>query len=172
MIEKTYEGFLNIFNNHKQKIKNTCEEYGIKNYIINDDLSIHVNGSVYLTDMGLTKLPLNFNKVSGDFWCNDNQLTSLEGAPLKISTLLCENNIIYTFDNAPMYINGVFRCNGNPIFEIWNLFRDYDKIEFFNDCDPIRKVNGKPAIILERLNEFLEGIGKEPVEKIEGYINL
>ena len=51
-----------------------CEKYGIKNYTINDDGSIDVNGDVYLSFKDLTELPLTFNKVTGYFNCYNNYL--------------------------------------------------------------------------------------------------
>jgi len=63
-------------------------------------------------------------------------------------------------------VGGYFDCYNNPIYEIWKLFEDYYEIDFFNDCDPIREPN---TIILDRLNFFLEKIGKPPVSEVKGY---
>ena len=60
-------------------IETICKEYGIKNWTINPDGTIDVDGGVYLDNRRLTKLPLKFRRVSGDFYCSDNQLTTLEG---------------------------------------------------------------------------------------------
>ena len=62
-------------------IEEICEIYDIINYSINSDNSIDVEGDVDLSNMGHKELPLNFNKVYGDFHCGYNQLTSLEGSP-------------------------------------------------------------------------------------------
>jgi hypothetical protein len=45
------------------------DSFGIKNYTINDDLTIDVKGSVNLDQQSLTCFPsfIKFNKVSGDF---------------------------------------------------------------------------------------------------------
>ena len=42
-----------------------CKRYRIKNYTVNSDGSIDVDGNVYLDNRKLTKLPLKFNKVNG-----------------------------------------------------------------------------------------------------------
>ena len=74
-------------------IHKICKEYGIKNYTINGDGSIDVNGHVNLTHKGLTKLPLKFNHVSGNFYCGYNNLTSLEGSPKSVGgNFWCYNN--------------------------------------------------------------------------------
>jgi hypothetical protein len=48
-----------------------CKKYDIQNYSINSDGSIDVDGYVALFDKGLTKLPLRFRNVTGDFNCNN-----------------------------------------------------------------------------------------------------
>jgi len=60
-----------------KEIHEICKKYGIKNYTINDDGSIDVDGNVNLSYRKLTKLPLKFNNVSGNFLCYNNQLTTL-----------------------------------------------------------------------------------------------
>ncbi len=252
MIEKTYEGFLNL--HLKQRL--ICSKYGIKNYTINSDGSIDVNGNVDLSMKYLTSLPLKFNrvtgnfkciglywesnaklttlegsprivggdflcsqnqltslegapeevggnfqciyneltslqgapkKVGGDFYCEYNRLTSLEGAPDEVNFFNCSNNQlkslqgaprkvnshlqcsyvnqIWTFEGAPDHIGGYLLCDP-PIYNVWKLFQDYSKIELFNYYDIIREVDGKPAVVLDRLNDFLEEIGKEPVKGV------
>ncbi len=121
----------------------------------------------------LTSLRWCPEKIGGSFWCHENQLTSLEGIPRIISgDFNCRNNKIWTFEGAPEHITGYFDCCGNPIFNIWRLFQDYSKVELLNECDPIREIDGKQAVVLDRLNGFLEEIGKKPVEEIDGYINV
>jgi hypothetical protein len=67
-----------IFEN-KEDIHAICKEYGIRNYTINPDGSIDVDGYVYLYNRDLTKLPLNFRNISGYFTCDNNKLTSFRG---------------------------------------------------------------------------------------------
>ncbi len=263
---------LKLFESFKEEdIRAICQKYEIENYIINEDGSIDVDGSVKLTNMYLTKLPLKFRNVTGyfacnynllsslegcpksvgdtfycwhnqltslkgcpklvgnDFRCDYNQLTSLEGAPQSVGgyfmcesnqltslegcpekvgggffcgynnltslegcpesvggnfnchgnqltslegcpksvghDFCCTRNKIVTFEHLPL-IGSTFYCEGNPIYHIWKLFRDYDKIEFLNDCDALREPN---IVILDRLNYFLEEIGKPKVTRVYGY---
>ena len=68
----------------EKEIHDICKKYYIRNYKINPDGSIDVNGNVDLSYMGLTKIPLKFNKVNGWFDCSYNKLTSLEGCPKEV----------------------------------------------------------------------------------------
>jgi hypothetical protein len=76
--------------------KEFCEKY-LKNYIINPDGTIDVDGGVNLLNKlgDMTKLPVKFGKVSGEFSCTGNKLNTLEG--------------------CPKYDGGYFACNGNEL---------------------------------------------------------
>ena len=167
--------YLKIFENFNsdEKIHEICKKHNIENYTINKDHSIDVDDDVNLYRKGLTKIPLKFRKVSGYFDCDDNSLTSLEGSPTSVGgDFYCDNNKLTSLEGSPTSVGGYFYCNDNPVNEVYNLFNDKDKIELLNDYDIFRKVDGKPGIILDRLNSFLEDIGKESVTKVEGYINI
>ena len=85
-------------------------------YTINDDGSIDVNGNVNLSRKKLTKIPFNFSKVSGSFWCNKNQLTSLKGAPNNVGGIFsCNNNQLTSLEGAPNNVGGIFSCNNNQL---------------------------------------------------------
>ena len=143
-----------------------CKRYGIKNYTINSDGSIDVDENVNLQYKSLEELPLRFRNVSGYFYCNSNKLTSLEGSPKSVGgDFNCQLNKIKSFEGFPKHIGGNFYCDRNPIYEIWELFFDKSKIEFFNDCDIIQD----GVVIIDRLNYFLEEIGKPTVKSIIGY---
>ena len=44
-------------------IEEICKKYNIKNYTINPDGSIDVDGYVILSSKGIDKLPLNFKYI-------------------------------------------------------------------------------------------------------------
>jgi hypothetical protein len=93
-----------------------CKQYGITNYTINSDGSIDVNGGVDLYDKGLTELPLRFNRVTGDFDCSRNNLTSLNGSPRWIGGWFsCQYNQLTSLEFSPDYIGGFFDCTGNKL---------------------------------------------------------
>jgi hypothetical protein len=203
----------------KSEIHNICKEYNIKNYTINDDLSIDVDGNVSLWFIEVDKIPLNFNRVSGyfdcsnnnyltslefcpkwvggNFSCNDNNLKSLEFCPEYVGgrfscksniltsleylpkyigrDIYCDNNKIWSFRGIPDNFRGDLDCSYNSIARIWRLFKSSKDIEFFNDCHIIREPetpDSLPIVVLERLNFFLETIGKPPVGRVISYLNI
>ena len=97
-------------------IKEICKKYNIINYTINDDGTIDVNGNVNLSSKGLTELPLVFNKVSGDFDCGVNKLTSLKGSPRWIGGgFYCDHNQLTSLEFSPDYVGGSFWCSNNQL---------------------------------------------------------
>ena len=100
----------------KHEIHNICEKYGIVKYTINPDGSIDVDDDVRLHNMGLTKLPLDFNIVHGHFYCYKNELTSLKGSPKKVGgDFYCSYNILTSLKGSPESVRGSFYCSYNKI---------------------------------------------------------
>jgi hypothetical protein len=93
-----------------------CKQYRIKNYTVNDDGSIDVNGDVELSFKDLTELPLTFNKVSGSFDCDYNKLTTLKGCPRWVGgSFYCYNNRLSSLEFSPDYVGGNFYCEWNKL---------------------------------------------------------
>ena len=97
-------------------IEEICEKHELQNYVINDDGSIDVDGNVYLDNRKLTKLPLKFNKVTGNFNCYSNELTSLEGCPKEVGgDFHCSTNKLTDLKGSPKKIGGDFECSYNKL---------------------------------------------------------
>jgi hypothetical protein len=124
---KTYEGFLDIF---KKKVFNSkeeeiCYKYSIKNYKINEDGSIDVDGNVDLStktgDIRLWYLPLNFGEVSGKFDISGNSgmlhyYKSIKGCPKYVGGRFnCSDQRLNSLENCPKYVGGNFDCSNNNI---------------------------------------------------------
>lgn len=98
------------------EIHNICNKYNIKNYTVNSDGSIDVDGYVGLCDKGLKKLPLKFNYVSDYFDCGFNKLTSLEGSPKEVGgNFYCNNNKLTTLKSGPLKVGEGFHCSHNKL---------------------------------------------------------
>ena len=111
---------LKSFNeNLKLDIDSICNKYGIKNYTINQDGTIDVDGHVNLGFNNLTKLPLKFNIVSRHFDCSNNKLTSLEGCPKEVGGFFdCRCNQLTTLEGCPKEVGGTFDCHNNQLMSL------------------------------------------------------
>tara|TARA_X000000368_G_scaffold368759_1_gene316903 strand:+ start:1165 stop:1602 length:438 start_codon:yes stop_codon:yes gene_type:complete len=97
-------------------VKDLCDKYNIIYYKINKDNSIDVYNSVYLNGYGLSKLPLKFNKIYGDFFCNYNELKTLEGCPKYVTKSFdCSFNKLTSLKWCPKSVGGTFDCRKNKL---------------------------------------------------------
>jgi len=113
---KIFESTSPNFPSTKEGVIEVCEKYEIENYIINDDLSIDVDGDVELDSKNLKYLPLKFNYVSGYFTCARNKLKTLKGSPQTVNGgFFCHHNELKSLEGCPQTVSGSFYCNNNKL---------------------------------------------------------
>ena len=118
---KKYNQFIveSIINNKltfQKNINKICKKYDIENWTINNDGSIDVDGSVYLNHITLIELPLKFGKVSGDFYCDNSNLTSLLGSPREVGgNFDCHDNELTSLEGSPKFVGHAFYCHYNKL---------------------------------------------------------
>ena len=196
MIKKFREYFKESisFPTSEDQIVQLCKKYKIKNYSINTDLSIDVDGDADLNNLKLTSLPLKFSIVIGDFYCHSNQLTSLEGSPREVGgnfdcynnnqlTSLkgsprevggyfdCRNSKLNTLEGGPREVGGRFTCSYNPVGEILNKFpEDLKKVlNVWDDFDVVRNGNELSAYRFKELYLYMTGEEFKGDMKFRGY---
>lgn len=113
----------------KDRIIKFLDDMKIKNYKINKDYTIDVDGDVYLYNKlfcvfdhdrvslrWLAEIPVQFNKVSGDFDCSSNSLTTLKGCPKQVNgNFHCNNNRLISLEYSPEIVGGNFYCGNNKL---------------------------------------------------------
>jgi len=128
-----------FFQTYKET-KDWLEKTKIKNYIINNDLT--VDDDVIITKQNLIKIPVQFNTVKGFFDCSNNALVSLKGSPKNLITndspsidweqslcgFYCNNNQLKTLEYCPKYVGVDFLGFSNNIIN-FNGFPDLDTIK-------------------------------------------
>ena len=187
---KLFEGYQS-----ESEVAEICKKWGIENWSLEGGL-VNVDGDVNLSDKGLRKLPLKFGTVTGYFNCSsnnlrslvgcpnrvgggfdfsNNSLTSLEGCPRSVGyRFWCSNNNIREFTGIK-YIGSKLYCGSNPISKIWDIIsptREWneDQMDLFEDLSVIQ--DDGEAVAIDRLNFFLDEIGRPTVKKVDGYINI
>ena len=189
--------YLKIFESYQSEseVEKICREFGISNWSLERGL-VNVQGSVDLRYRVLTHIPLKFGVVGDSFNCGGNKLTSLEGSPVRVGGIFdCDSNNLTSLEGCPKYvgesfycegnnireftgikyIEGVLLCRGNPIFNIWRVISpdrkwDEEHMDLFEDCSVIQ--DDGEAVAIDRLNFFLEEIGLQPVDGVDGYVNI
>ena len=163
---KIFENKSPNFPTTREEVIQVCEKYEIENYTINDDLSIGVDGSVYLEKKKLEYLPLKFNCVSGgfschrnilvslegspqtvggDFDCQGNGLTSLEGCPQTVGTNFeCSYNNLKTLEGSPQTVGGDFGCSSNELTTLEGCPQTAGKYFDCSSNKKLKSLNGSP----------------------------
>ena len=85
----------------------------IKQYIKDKNV-----GNFDISELGLTTLPASLKqlKIGGNFYCNNNKLTSLVGAPTSVDLdFYCSDNNLKSLVGTPTSVGGDFLCNNNNL---------------------------------------------------------
>jgi hypothetical protein len=149
------DNYYYVFNHRCENIKDlpetyihgVCKKYGITNYTINDDYTIDVDSDVIIHGISLTKIPLKFNKVSGNFYCGRNQLTTLEGSPeFVVRSFYCNDNQLTTLEGSPEYVGAHFSCQNNLLI---TLLGSPEFVGFDFDCysNQLTTLEGAPESV-------------------------
>lgn len=137
----------------RSEILNIIRRYhiSIDTFTLDEFGKLNVTGNVKICDTKLKKLPLKFGKVSGDFHCHLNKLTTLKYAPQTVGgDFNCSNNKLKSLKYAPKEVGGDFFCQENEL----------------------EKLNGAPAIINGNFNCFinnLTSLKNGPIEVKKSY---
>ena len=96
----------------KNGIENWLKKYEIQNYTINNDLTVDVDGDVYLYYKKLKQIPIKFDIIKGYFNCSNNYLTSLDFCPKEVGgNFNCSWNELISLDGCPKSVGGDFYSN-------------------------------------------------------------
>ena len=128
------------------EIHDICYWYDIENYTINKDKSIDVDGEVHIIDRKLVELPLNFNRVTGDFLFNTKQLQTLKGSPIRIDGYCDLSNCnLVSLDYCPEYIGGDLYLEHNMLISLKNISKYIGGVLVLHD-NQIRSLSYLPKI--------------------------
>ena len=146
----------------KEQVKKILEQ----NFRIRGHLRISTKGVVTVTgDVDLTKsvskLPVQFGAVSGNFWCNGGTLNTLVGSPTSVGGyFLCENNLLTNLQGAPKHVGTHFWCTENPLTSLEGAPEDVSQ-EFWCTYD-----EHLPLLRLIMYNKVLISDVPDPVKQI------
>lgn len=116
----------------KDYIHFICDKYNIKNYTINDDLTVDVDGDVYISNKALHKIPINFGEVN-NFNCSYNLLTNLEGSPRIVNNFYCHGNDLTSLHGSPILVKGSFACFDNLLTSLEGISKEIKGSIICND---------------------------------------
>ena len=157
--------------------------FGRDKWKLNSNGEVDVDGSVSMSSMNLTEIPVKFGRVDGEFhcyvnnltslegcstsiggnfYCHYNQLTSLEGCSTSIGgNFYCHNNHLTSLEGYPTSVGGDFYCHDNHLTNYFKTIKEED----FPLWDKLYW-----GLILKDY-PFLINIGKKYIKDLKGYLN-
>lgn len=115
-INPTSDSIKHPFLTDRQKIINWLDNMGVDGYEIDDNLVVNVLGDVNLKKKNLDYLPVQFGTVTGSFYINKNNLTTLKGSPYVVEgNLDCSENNLVNLHHFPQKLGKSCFCNNNKL---------------------------------------------------------
>ena len=142
VVSHVYKPIVSLSN--KKDISRWLDKHDIKDYNILGDNSVNVRSSVRLCDKlaNLSKLPLNFNEIDGNFDISDNELVSLEGSPKIVhGDFLAFKNEITSLKGGPKEVDGSFIILKNNISSL-KFSPSIVKEDFICSHNPLADLDG------------------------------
>ena len=147
MVEYIHKPIVSLSN--ESEIKKWLEKHGISNFKILGNNSVNVDSDVRLSNKlaNLSKLPLSFNEVKGNFDISDNELVSLIGSPNKVGgDFLAFKNELTSLKGSPKEVNGSFIILKNHITSI-EFAPSIVKDDFICSHNPINNLDGINTVL-------------------------
>ena len=130
-------------------IEKWLEEYGIKNYTINKDYTIDVDGNINLYKKTIGKFPdyIQFGVVRGQFSCEKCYLTSLRGCPKKVEGFFnCSSNNLTSLEGCPLEVGETFYCDSNELTSLKGAPKKVGE-DFSCRYNKLTSLEGSPEIV-------------------------
>ena len=138
----------------EQKIKLNQDNFRkeIEKQIVGDV----INGDINLYNKKLTKITDIFDfskyKVVGNFYCSNNQLTSLVGVPMEVGrNFVCDQNQLTSLKGSPKKVGGTFHCSTNQLTTLEGSPEEIG-LSFLCTGNKLTSLVGAPRIVGETFN--------------------
>lgn len=135
----------------KNEIEKVLKKYNIKNYTIHDDGTVDVEGDVNLSNRRITRFPVNFGKVTGEFNCfSCMALETLQGAPKSVgedfNCHFCPK--LTSLQGAPEKVGKTFNCtNCNNLMSLQGAPRSVGVGFYCHSCPKLTSLQGAPRSV-------------------------
>jgi hypothetical protein len=114
---------------------------------VDDRGYVNFSGSIDLSGERLDKIPVPFGTVGDCFYCHENQLRTLEGAPESVGgEFYCYNNQLRTLEGAPKSVGGSFYCHENRLRTLEGAPKSVG-LSFYCHDNQLRTLEGAPKSV-------------------------
>jgi len=119
-------------------IVNWLRNQGIKNhnFALSHTNRINAYDTIVLSGANLNEFPeyIKFNSIRGGFHCNNNNLTSLKGSPVKVSgSFMCSHNKLQNLIGGPREVEGAYAASNNDLNSLEGIALEIGEAIYLND---------------------------------------
>ena len=130
---------------------------------------VDVDGGFGCSGQGLRDFKgVRFGKVGEHFYCNDNELSSLEGAPLEVGEdYICYNNQLTTLEGAPREVGGDFYCYNNQLTTLEGAPQEVGR-DFRCEYNQLTTLEGAPRKVGRQFICYKNSVSDKTLRSIFG----
>jgi hypothetical protein len=100
-----------------------------------------VGGYFHVSINLLKDLEYSPKEVNGDYYdCSDNNLVSIKGVTNQLISFYCNSNNLTSLEELPIIKKG-FNCLDNPVYEVYKLFKTSERFLASMDYKYLRGTN-------------------------------
>jgi hypothetical protein len=128
--------------------KRWLDRYTTGSWSIGLDGTVNIDGSFYCPKQSLSSFNgIKFGRVTENFFCNENQLESLDGAPQTVGNeFYCYNNKLKSLKGGPQMVGGNFYCERNQLKTLEGAPQTVGK-SFVCEKNNLESLEGAPVTI-------------------------
>ena len=114
----------------KDLTKKILDSWGVKNYTINEDGSVDLDGSILISNYMLNhnnELPITFRNIQGSFSVYQCYLSTTKGFPKYVGGHFgCSYTGLTTLEGGPDFVGGNYNCSYNKLTTLKGIPRHID----------------------------------------------
>ena len=135
------------FLSDEASIREWLDKYDVKNYSINGDMTVSVNGPLALDNKGLEEIPVKFSEVDGSIDVTTNRLKRIDWAPAKVNgDFDAWDNEIETLVGGPTEVEQSMDVDGNKLTDLHGAPKKVGKC-FVVSQNPLKTLAGCPEVV-------------------------
>lgn len=179
------EAEASVFLKDHDQIAKWLNDHEVKQFVINSDSTVSINGPLSLDGKELEEIPVKFKEVRGSIDVSSNKLKRIDWAPDHVQgDFDIWDNDLVTLEGGPTKVEGSYDCDNNNLKSLLGAAREVGKafICSMNDLDSLAHCPEKVGTYFKAMSCGLTSIDALPKSigssmflqsnKIESFANI
>jgi hypothetical protein len=155
----------------EKEIKAWLKFHHINEYYLTKDLEVNVDENVFLHREKISYLPVQFNHIKGSFYCSNQELTSLTGAPFIVDGHFnVSDNKLTSLAGAPRKVGGRFEVKNNQLESLFCM--PYEMQSLHASGNKLNTLEGLGSVELTDKKMITLMLGDNPLDSLKSIKEL